>query len=321
MAMLKWIKSHLALLLAGLILVGLAACTGGGQAASGGDGPESSGVGSVPVVDASDASAAADSASEESRSALPDNSTPVAVRPVCFFDQVADAVITAMALPADADDTARVLAAYRAVIARTVYVEFDDPLLTESWRYADRCGQAPSAYQAAALGPLYYGIGTCENFSAALMVLLERMGYETLYVAGRTWSYDGRLVDHAWVMVCLDDVWYHIDPQLEDNVIRGGLIEYRYFLKGDADFLAHHVWGAALPKPDAHSLALPACPQSAPALEAGTIEQDPAPASDALHDKAARLQKAAIWAPSRLAVAGSLPPLPRYVEADPALQA
>lgn len=313
------------LMLAGLLAAGLAGCAGAGPGVSAsGEAPAAqhtpqSASGSLPEELAAAGTSAADAAAPV---AAPDGGDALAekARP-CFFDELADAAIAALALPDDTDDTAKVLAAYRTVIARTVYVEFDDPVLTESWRTADRCGRAPSAYQAAALGPLYYGIGTCENFSAALMVLLERMGYETLYVAGRTWSYDGRLVDHAWVMVCLDDVWYHIDPQLEDNVIREGRIEYRYFLKGDDDFLAHHVWGVALPRPDAHALALPACPQSAPAQEAGTLAQDPAPALDTLYARANRLQKAATWAPSRLEVEGTLPPLPRYVEADPALQA
>lgn len=247
-------------------------------------------------------------------SAAEGSATQPPAKPACFFDELADGIIAGLGLGEDADDTEKVLAAYRYVIARTVYIEFDDERLTESWRYADRCGRAPTIYQTTALGPLYYGIGTCEHFSAALMVLLERMGYQTLYVAGRTWSYDGRLVDHAWVMVCLEDVWYHIDPQLEDNVIRDGRIEYRYFLKGDADFLAHHVWGSGLPAPDEHGLALPACPQSAPALEAGTLQQDPAPDMNALLARADRMKQAAGQPPTRLAPVGELPPLPRYLE-------
>lgn len=233
----------------------------------------------------------------------------------CYFEQLAADAVAQMALTGQETDSEVIRAAYLHVIRRTTYIEFDQPELTESWRYRDGCGKAPSVYQTAALGPLAYGIGTCENFSAALVVLLQQLGFEALYLTGLTYSYDNRLVDHAWVMVKMGEAWYHIDPQLEDNVIRGGVIQYRYFLKGDEEFAAHHIWGAALPYPDEHALALPACPQTAPVPEAEAIEQWPAPDVDGL---IARAKKEVEWAtrpPVRLEPAGELPLLPRYLRA------
>ena len=38
--------------------------------------------------------------------------------------------------------------------------------------------------------PLCYGVGSCEDFAAALTVLLNRMGYQAAYVSGLTLSVD-----------------------------------------------------------------------------------------------------------------------------------
>lgn len=241
----------------------------------------------------------------------------------CYFDVMADAAIAEMGLGSTASDYDKVRAAYRYVIAATTYIEYDQEELVELWRYEDVCGKVPTPYQVAGAGPLLYGIGTCENYASALIVLLQRLGFEALYVTGRTFSVQGTLVDHAWVMVKIEDIWYHIDPQLEDNVSKGPLLFYHYFLKGDEEFRAHHVWGAALPRPDEHSLSLPACPISLAPPAAEELSQAPRPDVEALVTqarRAMRIARARGRTPSTLAP-DELPPLPRYVEADPALQA
>lgn len=239
----------------------------------------------------------------------------------CYFTQMAEQAVENMHLSGSEAPRDKVLAAYRYVIENTFYAEFEQPVLVDNWRYEDACGQPPTVYEVMAAGPLVYGFGTCEDYSAALIVLLEHMGFEALYVPGLTFSVHNTLVDHAWVMVNVEGTWYHIDPQLEDNVIKGPTTSYRYFLKGDEEFAAHHVWGSALRKPDPHSLTLPPCPASAPAQPPSAIAQTAMPNIALLEEKTLAGQRAGGRQPSELQPSGFLPPLPRFVEADPALQA
>ncbi|MDL2294503.1 transglutaminase-like domain-containing protein [Ruminococcaceae bacterium OttesenSCG-928-D13] len=233
--------------------------------------------------------------------------TSEAARP-CVFDQLADAAIAEMALPENAASFERVKAAFRYVIEHTHYVPFDEADLTDSWRWADSCGQPPTIWQVMAFSPLQYGIGSCENYACALMVLLERMGFDTRYVTGTTYSVQGAQVDHAWAMVAVEGGWYHIDPQLEDNVHRDGTLFYRYFLKSDAEFAASHRWGTLLDNPDPASLELPACEKSAPAVAAEPIEKTRAPELPRALTAAGRLRSAGT--DCGLEPEGALPPFP-----------
>ena len=72
-------------------------------------------------------------------------------------------------------------------------------------------------------------LGSCEDYAAALTVLLQEMGLEAVYVAGLTISVEGDFVDHAWTAVQLRGEWYHLDAQLEDNILRNDFLTYRYF--------------------------------------------------------------------------------------------
>lgn len=77
----------------------------------------------------------------------------------------------------------------------------------------------------------------CEDYAAALTLLLREMGLEAAYVPGLTYSAEGNLVDHAWTLVKVDGVWYHLDSQLEDAISRRGSVGYRYFLRGTGRWL------------------------------------------------------------------------------------
>lgn len=122
----------------------------------------------------------------------------------------------------------------------------DEPIGLELWRiYQD--GEAIPFVEQRAISPLRFGVGMCEDYAAALTLLLRGMGMEAEYVPGLTYSLEGHLVDHAWTMVSVDGVWYHLDCQLEDNIsIRRGTVRYRYFLKSDETFASSHMWGERL---------------------------------------------------------------------------
>ena len=136
----------------------------------------------------------------------------------------------------------------------------------------------------------------CEDYAAALTLLLRELGLEAEYVPGLPYSVEGNLVDHAWTMVKIDGVWYHLDSQLEDNITRHGLVRYRYFLKGDTTLSGSHVWGqrlidaGILTKTQAEevrrSFLAPACPEDYPSPPRLQFEESPAPDLSALRQEA-----------------------------------
>lgn len=172
-------------------------------------------------------------------------------------------------------DYERLAAVYRYLVIQTAFV--NEPLGTDIWRYRGDPDNLPTAMELRTISPLLFGIGSCEDYAAAFVTLCDRMGFDALYVPGLTYSVDGILVDHAWAMVCLDGQWYHADPQLEDNVIRDGVLRYRYFLKSDERMKADHRWGGLLDNPSAYALALPRCNSELDAPVHETVTQPARP--------------------------------------------
>lgn len=153
-------------------------------------------------------------------------------------------------------------------------VYFADPVGLDAWRYHGDPDAPPPYLENRALSPLRFGVGSCEDFAAAMAVLLRRMGYKAQYVSGLTISVEGEFVDHAWTVVQLDGKWYHLDPQLEQNVVKSGRVSFRYFLRDDRTMLADHRWGESLAayyggaiapgqrETILTELAVPACPEA-----------------------------------------------------------
>lgn len=134
-------------------------------------------------------------------------------------------------------------AAFDYMIEHTV---MEQPIGLDLWRVHGGGEEAIPFVEQRALSPLRFGVGMCEDYAAALTILLQEMGLEAAYVPGLTYSLEGNLVDHAWTAAKIDGVWYHLDCQLEDNISRRGTIRYRYFMKGDATFAGSHRWGQNL---------------------------------------------------------------------------
>lgn len=171
------------------------------------------------------------------------------------------------------------------------------PVALDVWRIHCGEGEIPSFVENRSLGILLNGIGTCEDYSAALVMLLEGMGIEARYVPGLTYHREGHLVHHAWVTAKVDGVWYHIDCQLEDGISKG-TVKYKYFMKSDATMLASHRWGQNLidsgilhddqNEEISREYITGPCPQDYPTPEAKQIPVTPQPDEDAIW---AELQK------------------------------
>lgn len=121
------------------------------------------------------------------------------------------------------------------------------PVGMDCWQWrGDPRAPVPGYLETRAISPLAFGLGSCEDYAAALVLLLRDMGFVAGYLPGITISVEGEWVDHAWVTVSFGGDSYHLDPQLEDNVTRGDLLNYRYFLKTDSQMSADHRWGENL---------------------------------------------------------------------------
>lgn len=120
-----------------------------------------------------------------------------------------------------------------------------EPIGIEIWRVRGNYTEPPSYLEQRALSVLLYHVGMCEDYAAALTLLYRAAGLQAEYVPGITYSAEGPLVDHYWTMVMVDRQWYHVDPQLEDNISRHGYVRYRYFMRGRS-IHASHWWGQNL---------------------------------------------------------------------------
>lgn len=226
-----------------------------------------------------------------------------------YLRELVEETAAAIATP-EMSEYQRVKTAFDYMIRHTVIAE---PAGLELWRIHGG-GDAPISFvEERAISALKYGIGMCEDYAAALTLLLRGMGLEAQYVPGLTYSAEGNLVDHAWTVVKLDGKWYHLDSQLEDNISRHGWVRYRYFLRGDATLFASHRWGQNLidsrllteeqNREIRENWLPPACPNDYPTPERYNIEPAPDPDPEAIEKEAAR--EIAAWEEEN----GKLPPM------------
>ncbi len=173
-----------------------------------------------------------------------------------YICSVIDDTLSAI-LTDDMTDYDKLLCVYRHLVASTAF--FEEPVGTDIWRYRGDPDNLPTVFELRSISPLLFGIGSCEDYASAFVTLCDRMGFPAYYVPGLTYSVTGQLVEHAWAMVRLDGVWYHCDPQLEDNIIKNNVLRYRYFLKSDEQMQTDHRWGDMLTDPSEYAQSLPAC--------------------------------------------------------------
>lgn len=78
-------------------------------------------------------------------------------------------------------------------------------------------------------------IGVCDNFSAAFVVMLRRLGFEANLAHGQVGMTSGGYGAHTWVDVVLGGKHYIFDPQVENNNIRsdGSVGHFFYGMKAE----------------------------------------------------------------------------------------
>ncbi len=124
-----------------------------------------------------------------------------------------------LGLDSNASDIEKVEAVYRYLATSATY----DLSLRNN---EERC----SAYDALVLHK-----SVCQGFANAVYKLLRELGIMNRIVTGEVY-YENEWRVHAWNLVRIDDVWYHLDATTEVHFVEEyGYVSYKWFLKNDAD--------------------------------------------------------------------------------------
>ena len=120
-------------------------------------------------------------------------------------------------------DIEKAIKLHDALVARVEYYNFENIDTIPAVKH--------TAYEA-----LINSSGVCDGITKAYMLLLEKVGIETIMVTGVMGD-----VAHAWNIVKLDDEYYHIDAT-SDSVELGGKYHtiHRYFNLNDAEIQRTH---------------------------------------------------------------------------------
>ncbi len=94
-------------------------------------------------------------------------------------------------------------------------------------------------------GVLLYGIAVCEGIAKAFKYLSDRVGINSLVVAGDAIddaNPSPNTTGHAWNIVYVDSIPYHIDVTFDYSVSIGSAARYDYFLLSDAQIRKDHIF-------------------------------------------------------------------------------
>lgn len=74
-------------------------------------------------------------------------------------------------------------------------------------------------------------VGVCDNYSAAFTVMARMLGFDARLQSGYTTRASGGYTGHTWCVINIHGVDYVFDPQVEDNIAKGGKISYLRYCK------------------------------------------------------------------------------------------
>ena len=85
-----------------------------------------------------------------------------------------------------------------------------------------------------AYNALLYGQAVCQGYAVAMYRLLREAGIEARIITGMAQKPDGTQEFHAWNLVKIDELWYHLDATWDEETN-----SFDYFLKCDASMTTH----------------------------------------------------------------------------------
>ncbi|MFA9377539.1 MAG: Ig-like domain-containing protein [Lachnotalea sp.] len=83
---------------------------------------------------------------------------------------------------------------------------------------------------------------SCYGYSAAFVVLTRAIGLESYVMQGQTALAKGGYGNHWWVNIKIDNKYYIFDPNVEDDIAKGGTIYYYRFCKLDSELSSKYVY-------------------------------------------------------------------------------
>lgn len=86
-------------------------------------------------------------------------------------------------------------------------------------------------YEVRSYGMLKGKIGVCDDYSATFATMMQAIGLNCYVVGGQTSKAGGGYTGHAWCEMNINGTIYVFDPQVEDNIAKGGTIKYYRFGK------------------------------------------------------------------------------------------
>ena len=99
------------------------------------------------------------------------------------------------------------------------------------------------SYEQAAYIVLQEHVGDCIGYSAAFVQMVKAIGLNCYVQTGSTHKADGGYTPHYWAIVVIDGNEYVFDPQVEDNIAKGGSIGYYRFGKTYAEVPDKYIVG------------------------------------------------------------------------------
>ncbi len=145
------------------------------------------------------------------------------------------------------------LADFEAAVAGEPYTQAEVALFIHDWLaarvdYDVRAMANPTAGNRDAYRLFAEGVGVCQAYALATMALLRAAGLEADFVSSPA-------MDHAWVHVRVDGVWYHMDVTRDDPVAvhsdgsaaSAGRVTHERVLRSDAGMasLGYHDFSCA----------------------------------------------------------------------------
>lgn len=88
-------------------------------------------------------------------------------------------------------------------------------------------------------------IGDCIDYSVTFSKMLRTIGIDCHVQYGLTSKTDGSYTTHAWVVAVINGQEYIFDPQIEDNIAKGGPIRYYRFCKTYEELPGKYLTGDA----------------------------------------------------------------------------
>lgn len=90
------------------------------------------------------------------------------------------------------------------------------------------------------IGPLQQGIGVCEGIAKTVKLLLDRLGVESVIALSHSNPEKGIKYRHAWNLVKLKNVWYHLDATFDNSLGRYGEKRFDYYNLDDKAIFRDH---------------------------------------------------------------------------------